>query len=71
MAPELEEIAFWQAVRLAEAGEIDTAVAVFGPVFELDPLRSQWVELITRVDEAGLIERDGAASALVTALGGG
>ncbi|MEO0561433.1 MAG: DUF1028 domain-containing protein, partial [Chloroflexota bacterium] len=69
MAPELEEIAFWQAVTLADAGEIAQAVDVFGPVFEMDPLRDQWVELVTRLEAAKIITRPGAAAEFVAALG--
>lgn len=68
-APELEELAFWQAIALADGGnDVATAAAIFQPVFREDPLREQWIDLIGRLEEAKLIAREGAALELVTAL---
>jgi uncharacterized Ntn-hydrolase superfamily protein len=68
-APELEELAFWQAVTLAdEHADIDTAVTILRPVLAHDPLRDDWIELIRRLEACGLLERQGAASELIKAL---
>jgi uncharacterized Ntn-hydrolase superfamily protein len=70
MAPELEELAFWQAITLTDAGnDITGAAEIFTPVFADDPLRDRWVDLIQRLDDAKLINREGAAAALIAALG--
>lgn len=69
MAPELEEVAFWQAMALADTGnDVAGAVAIFQPVFKNDPLRSQWIDLITRLKAADLITREGAGDEFVAAL---
>jgi uncharacterized Ntn-hydrolase superfamily protein len=69
LAPELEELAFWQAITLADNGnDVAGAAAIFQPVFQEDPLREQWIDLIGRLAEAKLIAREGAALELVTAL---
>ncbi len=69
LAPELEELAFWQAVTLADTGnDVAGAAEIFLPVFRDDPLREQWIDLTGRLEEARLIAREGAALELVTAL---
>ncbi|MFH1086844.1 MAG: DUF1028 domain-containing protein [Chloroflexota bacterium] len=69
-APELEELAFWQAVTLADAGADATAAArLFDATLAQDPRRAQWIELVRRLARCGLIQRAGAAEELLTALG--
>ena len=69
LAPELEEIAFWQAITLADRGNDPAgAAAIFRPVYANDPLRDQWIDLIGRLEQAKLIRRDGAAGELLAAL---
>ena len=54
IAPEMEEIPFWQAMNLAdELQDHDGAAAVLRPVFERDPRRDEWVDLIRRWKHAG------------------
>jgi uncharacterized Ntn-hydrolase superfamily protein len=68
-APELEEIAVWQAVALAdEPGDVQTAAAILRPVLVADPRRNQWIEMIRRLQECGIIERARAADELIAAL---
>lgn len=69
LAPELEEIAFWQAVTLADShADIDAALAILRPMLAREPLRAQWIDLITRLGMVGLIEREDAAADLLGAL---
>jgi hypothetical protein len=39
-------------------------------VLAADPLRSQWLELIKRLQASGIIERPGAGDELLAALAG-
>jgi len=72
LAPELEELAFWQAVALVDRGnDVAGAAAIFQSAFADDPLRGQWIDLIGRLETAKLIERQGAARELLTALTAG
>lgn len=66
MAPELEEIAFWQALALADDGEdIDGAAELLRDMLDGVPNRSAWVEVIRRLGAGGYIERRGVAEALI------
>lgn len=68
-APELEELGFWQAVALADdERDITCAAAILGPILNDDLLRDHWVDLIRRIQACGIIERDGVAQELITAL---
>lgn len=68
-APELEELAFWQAVTLADShSDIDAAVQILSPVLKQDARREQWIDLIRRLAVCGLIEREGADIELIAAL---
>lgn len=68
-APELEELAFWQAMTLADKhADLNGAAAILRPVLANDPLRAQWIDLIGRLERCGLIERAGAAEALIALL---
>lgn len=69
LAPELEELAYWQGLALAdEPADVDKAVDILRPMLLEDPRREHWIELIGRVDQAGLFERQGAAQDLMEAL---
>ena len=71
MSPEQEELAFWQSMTLADEGDdIEGAVAVFEETFGGRADREQWLVLILRLEEARLVQREGAARAFVTALQG-
>ncbi len=70
IAPEQEELAFWQAVSLADKpGDIASAVNILKPMLAADARREQWIELIRRLANCGLIEREGADADLIGALG--
>jgi hypothetical protein len=68
----LEELAFWQAVTLINAKPFDdaltTAVETLRSALADHDRADQWLELLRRLQECGLIERPGAAAELVTAL---
>jgi uncharacterized Ntn-hydrolase superfamily protein len=69
LAPELEETAYWQAVTLADKpADVKTAADILRPVLEKDARRTQWIDLIRRLQACGLIERAGAAEELIAAL---
>lgn len=68
-APEREEMAFWQAVRLADArpDALEHAILILREAIDDDPYREQWLELIRRLDEAGEFERPQTATQLLQA----
>ena len=69
LAPELEELVYWQALTLADQpGEVERAVEILEPMLAEDPRRDHWLDLIDRVHKAGLFEREGAAEELLAAL---
>jgi uncharacterized Ntn-hydrolase superfamily protein len=68
-APELEELAFWQAVTLAdEQNDVPAAAQILRPVLAKDPRRVHWIDLLRRLELCGLIERQGSAAELMAAL---
>ncbi len=68
-APELEELAFWQAVQLADShADVETAAEILRPVLANDPRREHWIDLVQRLAVCGIIEREGADSELMAAL---
>lgn len=70
LAPELEELPFWQAVNIAdEQGDIEQAVALLRPAFERHPRRTEWVDLIRRLEACGMLTREGVADQIVARLG--
>lgn len=70
LAPEIEELAFWQALTLADVpGEVEKAIQILRPVLLENPRREHWVDLIRRVEEAEMMEREGAAEELIAGLG--
>ncbi len=69
LAPELEEIAYWQALALAdEHADIEAALAILRPMLDSDPRRAHWIDLIARLQVCGLLETDGLANKLIAAL---
>lgn len=69
-APELEELAYWQAVTLSDSAvDVESAAAILRPVLANDARRDHWIDLLRRLQTCGLIEREGAAEALIAALG--
>lgn len=55
MAPEIEEMPFWQAVTLADTGKLDEALPIFKKVFRKN---KNWVELVKRLPASGLLKDD-------------
>jgi len=69
LSPEQEELVFWQAMTLADEGEdIKAAVTLFNQTFLNRPDRDQWLQLILRLEESRLVQREGAAAAFISAL---
>ncbi|MBZ0302442.1 MAG: DUF1028 domain-containing protein [Anaerolineae bacterium] len=68
-APDLEELAFWQALALADQqDDVAGAVAILGPVLAAHPRRAHWIDLITRLGICGFIDHPAAGEALCAAL---
>lgn len=68
-APELEELAFWQAVTLAdEHNDLETADAILEPVLLNHERRDHWIDLIQRLIDTGLIENPDRGQALIDGL---
>jgi len=69
LAPELEEMAFWQALRLAdELDDVAAGAAILNEMLQRVDRRAQWIDLIRRLQDCGLIERPGAGDELIAAL---
>lgn len=69
-APELEELAFWQAVTLADGhDELGLAVEIFNAALADDPRRAHWLDLIRRLADCGLITKRQVAEDLLKLLG--
>ncbi|MCD4685294.1 MAG: DUF1028 domain-containing protein [Anaerolineae bacterium] len=70
LAPELEEIAYWQALTLAdEHGDMEMALTMLRPMLDVDDRRAHWLDLIQRLQACGLLETDGLAERLIAELG--
>ncbi|HJS28238.1 MAG TPA: DUF1028 domain-containing protein [Anaerolineales bacterium] len=70
-APELEETGFWQAMILADNyDDVNRAAEILHEVFRNDSRRSQWLDLIARIQACGLLEREGVAESLLSTLEG-
>ena len=61
LAPELEELAFWQAVSVMERepGYRDWAVKLLQNTLEFEAHPHRWYELIERLEQAGFLTTDG------------
>ena len=69
LAPELEELAFWQGVQLAdELADVDAGAAILREMLARVDRRDEWIELIRRLQACGIIVRQGAADELIAAL---
>ncbi len=55
LMPENHEAIFWHAVTLADVGQLDEALPMFGQAFEMWPL---WKELVPRLPGSGLLPDD-------------
>jgi len=55
LAPEIRELAFWQAVSLANVGRIEEAQRILEEVFAAEP---QWIGLLDHLPKAGLLPED-------------
>lgn len=68
-APELEEIAYWQAITLVDKyNDLETGSAILADMLRDQPRREQWLDLIRRLDEVEFIKREGAARQLIAAV---
>ncbi len=68
-APFMEEMAYWQAVTLADKpAEVQKAAEILRPVLANEERRDHWLDLLDRLEEVKLIERAGAAQELRAAL---
>lgn len=55
LAPEIDEIPFWQAVTLADSGSLEEALPIFNKVFAANP---GWAKLVQRLPASGLLKDD-------------
>ncbi len=71
-APDLEEIAFWQAISLADQHPDEQSISIAGRILALalehDGRREQWLDLIGRLAEAGMIQNETIATRLIQAM---
>lgn len=65
LAPQLDELPFWQAVTLADTGKIEESLSIFKKVFSLNP---DWAELLKRLPRAGLFKDDPELIDKITSL---
>ncbi len=69
LAPELEELPFWQAVALSDdPADIQTAVKILNPALNKDSRQDHWLDLLNRLQDCGIIQRPGAAKELIEQL---
>lgn len=64
LAPEIEELPFWQAVTLISIGREAEALPIFREVFGIN---RDWAELVPRLPAAGLLPDDAALVARIVA----
>jgi len=57
LAPEMDELPFWQAATMADLGKVDEALPIFKKVFESNP---NWALLLQRLPKVGLFKDDPA-----------
>ena len=73
MAPDNAEMAFWQAIALADKKPTRNAVSVAARIIQqalsTHDRYEQWCELIQRLEQVGIIERKGAGHELLVELG--
>ena len=70
LAPDQEELSFWQAVALADGypDQVAQAAAIFRAGLDGHERRAHWLELLDRLAACGLIERPQASTELKQAL---
>ncbi len=69
LAPELEEVAYWQALALADdAGDIDGGAVLLAEMLAGVPNRTAWIDLVQRLGKGGYLERAGVGDALLARL---
>lgn len=69
LAPELEELPYWQAITLADDhSDVQEAVKILSPMLTSDSRKDYWLDLIKRLQDCGIIEREGAGDELLSAL---
>ena len=64
LAPQIDELIFWQAVTLADTGNVEKSLPVFKRVFTQNP---DWAELLQRLPSAGLFKDDPELMKLILA----
>jgi uncharacterized Ntn-hydrolase superfamily protein len=70
MAPEIEELAYWQALTLADVpADVNGAVDLLKEMLDDAENRADWVELLRRLESTGILEREGVVQELLEALG--
>jgi tetratricopeptide (TPR) repeat protein len=65
LAPDHEEIRFWHAVTLADAGRLDEAAPLLREVFARNP---HWATLLDRLGSVGLVGYDPETMRRILAL---
>jgi len=55
LAPDIDELPFWQAVTLADIGKVDEALPIFERVFRVN---KNWALLVQRLPASGLLTKD-------------
>jgi uncharacterized Ntn-hydrolase superfamily protein len=55
LAPEIEELPFWQAVTLTQIGRLEEALPIFRKVFQVN---RDWATLVPRLPKAGQLPDD-------------
>ncbi|MGD2103796.1 MAG: DUF1028 domain-containing protein [Anaerolineae bacterium] len=66
IAPQIEELPFWQAVTLADLGRLEEALPIFRDVFAKNP---NWRTLVQRLPSSGLLRDDPDMLQRIAAVG--
>ncbi len=65
LAPHIDEIPFWQAVTLADTGNLEEALPIFRQVFKMNP---NWAELVQRLPPSGFLKSDAGMMAKILSM---
>jgi hypothetical protein len=65
LAPEIQELPFWQAITLVTVGREAQAIPILRKVLAKEP---RWADLIPRLPAAGQLPNDAALIRRLTAL---
>lgn len=68
LAPDNHEMVFWEAVSLANAGQVETSLPLFARAFSMWP---KWREVVLRLRASGLLPDDTAVLEAILAAGSG